>query len=91
MEALFYKDPDAYLDYAMDWSTWLNTGENVSTYVVSVNDTVLTIATFTKSSNIVTAWLSGGASGQTYTVSIKITTDAARIEERSFRIKIKQR
>lgn len=91
MEALFYKDPDAYLDYAMDWSTWLATGENISTYVISVNNTALTIATWSMSSNIVTSWLQGGVSGQTYTVSVKITTNAARIDERSFKVKIKQR
>jgi hypothetical protein len=91
MEALYYKDPDAYLDYAMDWSTWVSTGESLSTYVVAVNSSLLTISTHSLSGNTVTAWLSGGVVGQVYTVSVKITTNGARVDERSFRVKIKQR
>ena len=91
MEKLFYKDPDAVLDYAMDWSTWLATGENLSTYLVTVDSSLITISTHSISSPIVTAWLSGGNVGQTYTVSIKVVTSGSRTDERSFKVKIKQR
>jgi hypothetical protein len=91
MEALFFKDPDAYLDYAVDWSTWVSSAENITTYSITVNSSLITVATYSQSGNVVTAWLSGGVVGQTYTVSVKITTDGARVDERSFKLKIKQR
>jgi hypothetical protein len=91
MEKLFYKDPDAELDYSVDWSTWLASGESVSTYAVAVNSSLITISTYSITSAVVTAWLTGGNVGQTYTVSVKITTSLSRVDERSFKIKIKQR
>ena len=91
MEKLFYKDPNAVLDYAVDWSTWLATGESISTYSVSVDSSLITIATYSVSSAVVTAWLSGGYVGQSYTVSVKVVTSGSRTDERSFKVKIKER
>lgn len=91
MIKLFYKDPDAVLDYAMDWSTWLASGENISTYVVTADSSLITISTHSISSAVVTAWLSGGHVGQTYTVAVKVVTSGSRTDERSFKVKIKQR
>jgi len=91
MEKLFYKDPDAELDYAVDWSTWLATGENISTYVVTADSSLITISTHSISSAVVTAWLSGGNVGQTYNVSVKVVTSGSRTDERSFKVKIKER
>lgn len=91
MEALFYKDPTAVLDYAVDWSTYLGTAEAISTYAVAVDSSLVTITTHSLTSDTITAWVSGGIVGSVYTVSVKIETDASRTDERSFKIKIKQR
>ena len=92
MEEVYLKDPDAVLDFAIDWATsWLATSEAVSTYSVTVDSTLLTISTHGESSGVVTAWLSGGTVNQDYTVSIKIVTDASRTDERSFRVLIRER
>lgn len=91
MEAVFQKDPDAVLDYAVDWSTWLASAETISTYAVSANSTLITIATAAQSSGVVTTWLSGGYAGSDYTVSIKVVTSSCRTDERSFLVKVKNR
>lgn len=91
MEKLFYKDPNAVLDYAVDWSTWLATGETISTYTVAVDSSLITISTYSMSSGVVKAWLSGGNVGQTYAVTVKVVTSGSRTDERSFKVKVKER
>lgn len=91
MEALFYKDPDAVLDYAMDWSTWLSSGEAISTWLVAADSSLITVSTHSHAAGVVTAWLSGGVVGSAYTISVKVVTSSSRTEERSFKVKIKQR
>lgn len=85
-----YKDPGATLDYPMDWSLWLQIDEVIVSSVWEV-PAGLEIESQQTSDSGTIVWLSGGINGQTYVVTNRITTDIGRIEERSFRIKIKQR
>jgi len=89
-EAIFIKDPDAVLDYAFDWNTWLASGETISSRVVTA-DTGLTKVSDSESSGIVTAWLSGGTAGTSYNVACKIETSDSRTEERSITILVQER
>lgn len=92
MESIFYKDPTAELDFAMDWkSTWLAVGESISSYDATYDGSGLTISTHAESSGVVTVWLAGGYAGSNYKVSIRIGTDASRIDERSFMVKVRER
>ena len=88
---IFTKDPTAVLDFAMDWSTWLASGESISSYSVFVDNTAMGISTHNHNSGVVTAWLTGGNVGSNYTVSIRVGTNASRIDKRSFLIKVKNR
>lgn len=92
VEKAFLKDPDAVLDYVFDWITedWLETGETISTYVITV-DIGLTKDTDNKSDGSVTVWLSGGTAGTDYTVACKITTSMGRVDERSIKIRCRSR
>jgi hypothetical protein len=85
----FTKDPDAILDYAVDWSRWL-AGDAIaaSTWFVP---TGLTKATESNTATKATVWLSGGVAGQTYTVTNRITTTGGRTEDRSFTIRVEER
>ena len=89
-EANFKKDPSAILDYAFDWSTWLATGETISSHVVTA-DSGLTKDSDSESDGIVTAWLSGGTAGTNYNVACKIVTSDSRTEERSVTILVQER
>lgn len=86
----FLKDPEAVLDYAVDWSDWLQSGETISSYVVTV-PTGITKASDQQAAGIVTAWLSGGTAGANYDVGVKIVTSLGRTDERTFSIKCADR
>ena len=83
------KDPDAVLDYQMDWSTWLDT-DTISTSTWDV-PTGLTEDSETETTTTTTVWISGGTAGTTYTVTNEIVTAAGRTDSRSILIKVVQR
>ena len=86
----FTKDPNAVLDYAIDWSKWL-AGDQISESAWSVSDPALEVSDETNTATQATVWLSGGAVGTSYTVTNKITTQAGRIDERSFIVQVQDR
>ena len=90
MAQQFVKDPDAVLDFAFDWSSWLATGETISSHTVTV-ETGITLDSDSEASGIVTAWLSSGTAGNVYDVACKIVTSASRTDERTIKIKVLQR
>lgn len=100
---VFYKDPNAVLDYKFDWkgltngtdgatSDWLASAETISAHTVTAS-TGLTVdsSTLTDTNTSVTAWLSGGTAGQDYTVVCHITTSAARQDDRTITVHVQQR
>jgi len=87
---IFLKDPDAVLDYAMDWSDWLADSETISSYTVTVDDG-LTKDSDSESDGIVTIWLSGGMVNTTYNVVVHIVTSSSRTDDRTFRVIVIQR
>lgn len=90
--ANFIKDPDAVLDYSVDWSDWLATDEVISTSTWAASDGI-TIETSGKTDTFATVWLSGGTAGVTYSLVNTITTNntPARIDERTISIKVQER
>ena len=90
MAQQFTKDPDAVLDFVFDWSSWLATGETISSRTVTV-ETGITKVSDTSASGKVTAWLSGGTAGTTYDVACKIVTSASRTDERTMLIRVIER
>lgn len=86
----FTKDPNATLDYAVDWSNWLQSGETISSVAWTV-PTGLTKTTESSTTTAAVVWVSGGGAGMNYIVACKITTSAGRIDERSILIKVEQR
>ena len=85
----FTKDPNAVLDYTIDWTRWL-AGDQVATSEWLV-PTGLTKVADTKTASSATVWLSGGTAGQSYTVTNRITTTGGRAEDRSFTIRVEER
>lgn len=83
------KDPDAVVDYSFDWSSWLASGETISSYTVTVNG--VTLDSDSQTTTAVTAWLSGGTADTIATVACKVTTTASRTDERTISVKIRER
>jgi len=84
------KDPEAVLDYTVDWATWLGADTITGTPTWTV-PTGLTKDTQSNTTTTATAWLSGGSVGLDYVVECKITTTGGRTDERSFTVKVRER
>jgi len=87
------KDPDATLDYQLDWSDWLADGVSIVDLDVTADGGV-TVDQSYFTATTTTAWLSDGTLGETANVVFRITTDSsplAQIDDRTLRLKIKDR
>lgn len=86
------KDPQAQLDYTFNWSQWLPGGSTIASVIWTIPAGITQIASsFTNTT--ATVWVSGGTVGTTYTVTCRITTNAATplIDERSVTLVVEQR
>lgn len=86
--AIKSKDPDAKLDYQIDWAAWL-AGDTIQSVAWTI-PAGITSPTTSNTTTTTTIWLQGGTAGSYYEVSCKITTAAGRIEERSFGVEVQQ-
>lgn len=86
------KDPDASLDYGVDWSDYLGEGEVLteSTWSVTPPDG-LVIAGESATDTIAGVIVSGGVRGDIYRLVNRVTTTAARVDERSIIIRVEHR
>ena len=85
------KDPDATLDYKLDWSNWLATGESIATATVTV--TGATLVSNSNTTTTVTAWVSGGTVGEQVRIQYRITTNNStpRIDDRTLILRVADR
>lgn len=83
-------DPDAVLDYAFDWSAWLAASETIASFTVTVPDG-LELDSSDEATGIVTAWLSGGDDGSAYSVTCHIVTNQGREDDRTIRLRVRER
>lgn len=91
--ATYDKDPSATLDYSIDWSAWLPSGDTIAsaTWTATAGLTVESSPAPSVASGIATAWLSGGTAGTRYVVTCQVTTAAGRVDERGITISVKHR
>lgn len=86
------KDPQATLDYSIDWSDWLSDGEVLTNSEWAASSGAIQSPSFTDTATGI--WLSGGEVGIAIVLTNTITTNStpvARVDERSLVIKVKQR
>ena len=83
----FIKDPDAVLDYKMDWTAWMDETDIIvaSSWEVDSDEIVVDSDSFTDTDT--TVWLSGGLNRKKYLITNSIETDDGRKDDRSFLIK----
>lgn len=89
------KDPNAELDYTIDYTDWL---AGITDTIASVDITVsggVTLASSSFTTTKVTVWISGGTVGTPGSARVRITTAGAgarpRIDDRTIYFKIKER
>lgn len=84
------KDPYAVLDYSLDWTNWMPSGDTISAISITA-DAGITIDSSTNTDYIATAYISGGTAGTTYNIEYNITTTNGLKDSRNFRIKVVER
>lgn len=87
------KDPQATLDYQLNWSdangSWLGS-DTIASAVFSTDPGIAAVSSsFTNTT--ATVWLAGGTAGTAYNVTCRITTAAGRVDDRSFRVVVQNR
>ncbi len=86
----YVKDPDALLDYQIDWGPWL-AGSN--DFIVSANASAqagIEIASSSMTSTLHTFFVSGGTVGVEYVITSRIWTNGGRINDQSIVIAIEE-
>jgi len=99
MLATLKKDPDATLDYTIDFGGWLETTETITNAAWSRSPASITIGgggyapTVSADGKRCTVWLQAGTAGVKYTITVRVTTSnsPARIDDRSFYVQVEER
>lgn len=89
MSAQQFKDPDATLDFTVDWVQWLGSDTIVSASW-DVPD-ALSVEASPNTTTTATVWVSGGTHGADYTLTNRITTAAGRVDDRSLTLHVRNR
>jgi len=78
------KDPNATLDYTIDWTAWLGTDSiSDSSWSIDIKGSLSLTDGGVEQGVKAVVWLSGGKVGTTYNVVNRITTTAGRVDERT--------
>lgn len=86
----FVKDPDATLDYSIDWTNWLE-GDQITDSQWTVPVGLTEPRSPVNDGSIVTVWLAGGTVGEVYSVLNRVTTVAGRIDDRTLTFTIQEK
>lgn len=89
MGNVFEKDVDTVCDYTVDWSYWLG-ADTIVTSDWKVPIGIVCLAQ-EKTTTHATVWLKGGTAGREYLLTNRVTTAAGRTDDRSIRIRVRQR
>jgi len=90
------KDPYAVLDFSLDWTQWMPTGDTIASTTITAetisgDSSPLVIDSNSNTDYVVTAIISGGTAGKIYNVEYKIATSNALQDSRNIRIKVLER
>lgn len=86
------KDPDEVLDFSIDWSARLDAGDTIQTVTWAASDPVgLTRLSQQQVGAVTTAFFSGGALDQTYSITCTIQTVGGRTMQETAKLPIKAR
>lgn len=90
MSSIYRKDPDATLDYQVDWSAWLGTDTiSVSSWIAASGITTGSPAS-SHTTTTATVWASGGTAGEVYTLTNRIVTAGGRTNDQSIVIQVSE-
>lgn len=82
------KDPDATLDYALDWTAWLPEGDTIDS--ITLTAAGVDIVSSSHDATTVTVWLGGGTPGKA-TLTCRVHTTQGRVDDRTLTLYIRNR
>ncbi len=87
------KDPDAVLDYTIDWTPFLTSVDDTiaTSEFITDEDTSLTLSNEALNGNLHTVFIAGGAANTRHRVTSRITTAGGRTQDQSFFLVIAER
>jgi hypothetical protein len=91
---MFLKDPDAAVEYKVDWAAALAEGTSVAASVWTVEPIEplgLFVDVEALSPSAATARLSGGVAGHVYRVGNRVTLSDGSVDERSLVVRVEER
>jgi hypothetical protein len=88
MAALYPKDPNAVLDYYVDWSAWLGSDSIVVSTWAKVGD--ITLGSGIDLGPVQGVWVSGGTVATNAVLTNHILTVEGRVDDRSIILVLKE-
>jgi hypothetical protein len=84
-----HKDPNEVLDYRVDWTARLESGETITTSTVSrpTGDVVIDSQSYLGA--MVTVWLSGGTDDTMNILTSRIVTNQGRTYDESVKLRVR--
>lgn len=94
--AIIDKDPEATLDYSINWTNWMPSGDTIQTSTWAVTSPAgdsdpITVSSDSETNYVATAVLTGGTAGNLYTLTNTIVTVNSITDRRHFRVSVKAR
>lgn len=87
----FIKDPDATLDYSIDWTPWLDGDRITSSDWTVTGDLEIVPGSKSFTDEITTVYITAGTHGQDYELTNTIQTLGTRTDERTLKIRVRNR
>lgn len=95
--SVFRRDPDSVLPFTWDWSDWLaafpdEVSPTIDSHEIDADEGI-TVVSSSNDFTSVTAVISGGTAGSTYSVTCRITLDTGPpyVDERTIRLVTEER
>lgn len=85
------KDPQAVLDYPIDFSVWLADINDTYASHVILTSAGLVVDSSSHAAGVITPIISGGVLDATESFTVRITTTGGRTDDRTFFLKIVER
>jgi len=92
--SVYAKAPDSRVDFSLDWTDWLGSGETISSasWRVDPDDADgLTLDGQIDADALRGIHVSGGVRGHMYRLLCRVTTSAGRVVERGISLKVMER
>ena len=89
MNDIFTKDPDAILDYSIDWSRYLATGVTISTSSWTVPSGIIDLSD-SNTTTTTTVVLSGGTADTDYSLTNHVVLSDGNEDDRSITIAVRE-